>query len=175
MTDKGIRPWERPRYTNAHFSEEEQKCWELRLRGLSIRRIAAELDMPKSTVDLRLRAVFDQFHEDSAAMRDQWIAMELERLDAAQVAVIAVLESNHLVVSDGRVVRMDGLPILDSGPVLAAVDRLVRISESRRRLLGLDAPSKHQVTHTDADLDAAVRELAEQLQQRAAGRPVPQE
>jgi hypothetical protein len=34
----------------------------------------------------------------------------------------------------------------DDGPVLSAIDRIVRISESRRKLLGLDQPAKTQVS-----------------------------
>jgi hypothetical protein len=34
--------------------------------------------------------------------------------------------------------------LADDAPVLNAVDRLVKISESRRKLLGLDAPAKVQ-------------------------------
>lgn len=172
---KQIQPWARPRYTNAHFADEQRACWNLRLRGLSIRQIAAQLGMSKSTVELRLRAEFEEYRQDSATMREQWIQLELERLDAAMAAVIAVLEANHLTISEGHVVRIDGQPIQDYGPVLAATDRLVRISESRRKLLGLDAPTKHQVTHVESDLDAALRELADQVQASAAGQPVPAE
>jgi hypothetical protein len=35
---------------------------------------------------------------------------------------------------------------MDDGPVLSAIDRLVRISESRRKLLGLDQPAKMNVS-----------------------------
>lgn len=57
------------------------------------------------------------------ALREQ----ELERLDLLQRKATVELESES------------------EGTVLAAVDRLIKISESRRRLLGLDAPQKHEV------------------------------
>eukprot|EP00918_Siedleckia_nematoides_P107127 GHVU01233574.1.p2 GENE.GHVU01233574.1~~GHVU01233574.1.p2 ORF type:complete len:186 (+),score=40.33 GHVU01233574.1:527-1084(+) len=160
---KQLTRWTPPRYTNAHFAEEQRLCWDLRLRGRSIRQIAAETGLTKSTVERRLRSEFEEYRQDSAAMREQYIALELERLDAAQQVVVAVLEANHMLVSDGRVVTVDGSPLPDSGPVLAAVRELRMISESRRKLLGLDAPAKATVTHANADVDAAVEELAREM------------
>lgn len=164
---KQIQPWAPPRYTNAHFAEEQRRCWELRLRGMSLRQIAAVTGLSKSTVENRLRGEFEEYRQDSAAMREQYIAMELERLDAAQQVVIGILEANHLLVADGRVVRVDGAPLPDAGPVLAAIREFRQISESRRKLLGLDAPAKATVTHANADVDAAVQELAREMALRA--------
>lgn len=164
---KQIQPWARARYTNSHFAEEQRRCWELRLRGFSLRRIAAETGLSKSTVENRLREEFEEYRQDSASLKEQYVALELERLDAAQTVVLAVLEANHMLVSDGRVVRIDGAPLPDSGPVLAAVREFRMISESRRKLLGLDAPTKTTVTHAASDVDAAVEELAREMALRA--------
>lgn len=57
------------------------------------------------------------------ALREQ----ELERLDLLQRKATNELESES------------------EGTVLAAIDRLIKISESRRKLLGLDAPIRHEV------------------------------
>lgn len=160
---KQVQPWARPRYTNSHFAEEQRRCWEMRLRGYSLRRIAAETGLSKSTVERRLLDEFEEYRQDSASLKDQYVALELERLDAAQTVVLAVLEANHMMVSDGRVVRVDGAPLPDSGPVLAAVREFRMLSESRRKLLGLDAPMKTTVTHAAADVDAAVAELAREM------------
>lgn len=76
-------------------------------------------------------------------------AVELERLDGLARAAEEVLRRHHVVVSQGRVVRWGeeegdkaGLPLEDDGPVLQAIDRLVKISAERRKLLGLDAATK---------------------------------
>lgn len=84
------------------------------------------------------------------------LKMELARLDALQTEVIKVLQSTHLVVSKGMVVRdflddEDGRPIIDAltgnpltrrledpSPKLAAVDRALKIMERRAKYLGLD-------------------------------------
>ncbi len=163
-----VQPWARPRYTNSRFAEEQRQCWELRLRGLSIRQIAGQTGLTKSTVENRLRCEFEEYRQDSAALREQYIQLELERLDAAQTVVLAILEANHVLVSDGRIVSIEDeegnkIPLPDSGPVLAAVREFRQISESRRKLLGLDAPTKSTVLHAEADVDAAVAELAAEM------------
>lgn len=56
-----------------------------------------------------------------------------------------------------------------------AVDRASRILEAIAKLEGANRPEKIEITPGETDLDAALRELEEQLRRRAAGRPVPQE
>lgn len=69
------------------------------------------------------------------------------RLERAQEAAMAVLESTHITVSHGRVITIkddngNDVPLPDHGPILSAVDRVIRLSESLRKLDGLDAPAK---------------------------------
>ena len=72
--------------------------------------------------------------------------MELERLDRLYEAAVGVLERHHVTVSQGRVVQLDGEPLPDDGPVLQAIDRLLKLQERRARLLGLDAAQKLDVS-----------------------------
>lgn len=99
-------------------------------------------------------------------------ALELTRLDDLWVAALAVLKRPHLTVSNGRVVTInntDGLPVPveDDGPVLQAIDRLLRIQERRAKLLGLDAPTKVEVINDDL-IDAEIRRLTDELDRAAA-------
>jgi hypothetical protein len=74
------------------------------------------------------------------------IAAEAQQLDDLFAAALEVLERDHLTVSHGHIVKDDdGQPILDDGPKLAAIDRLLRIRESYRKLYGADAPSRVSV------------------------------
>lgn len=102
--------------------------------------------------------------------------LEAGRLDRLTAEAWAVLERRHVVVSNGRVVRRqvgtetaeDGTEqpvyeeVLDDAPVLAAIDRLLKISERRAKLFGLDAPSRLQVLTLDA-IDAEIARLNAQL------------
>jgi hypothetical protein len=84
---------------------------------------------------------------------------ELHRLDRLSAKAMKVLETDHHVIQGGRVVtreleseRVDPVTgktvpaviveLVDDGPTLAAIDRLLKLSESRRKLLGLDAATK---------------------------------
>lgn len=78
---------------------------------------------------------------------DELRELELARLDVAHQAAQEVLQARHLAHSGGKVVRdVDSsgneVTLTDHGPVLAAIDRVVKVSESRRKLLGLDAPER---------------------------------
>lgn len=102
---------------------------------------------------------------------EELIQLELDQLDMMTAAVLEVLEANHYVVSQGRLIYLheDAPPLTDDSPVLAAVDRLLKIQERRARLLGLDRPTKATVTHAAADVDAAVAELVHEMSLR--GKP----
>jgi hypothetical protein len=94
---------------------------------------------------------------------------ELQRLDALWARAWMVLERHHVTVSHGRIVcGDDGDPLLDDGPVLAAIDRLLKIQERRSKFLGLDAPTKHEVVSMDV-LDREIQRLTAELGPDAAG------
>lgn len=96
-------------------------------------------------------------------LREQALATELAKLDGYEQAALAVLHSEHVTVSQGKVIVVDGVPLADDGPVLAALDRLDRIVDRRSKLLGLYAPTRQTVTVLTEDVvDAALREAAEE-------------
>lgn len=67
----------------------------------------------------------------------------LARMDARYARAVEILEREHVVVSHGKVVRNeDGEPLRDSGPELAALAVMERVDVERRKLLGLDAETK---------------------------------
>jgi len=147
-----IQTWAPPRYTNAHFAEEQRICYEMRLRGMPLRAIAEATGLSLTTVWRRIDC---EIKETLDPLRSKVRELEIERLDRMQLIVLAVLEREHLVISDGRVVyRTDAngekTPVQDPGPALAAIDRLLKIQERRARLLGLDAPTKVDTTITES-------------------------
>jgi len=77
---------------------------------------------------------------------DELRTREFDRLEALGREALAVLEKDHLVVNAGRVVfygpEGQERPLLDDAPKLAAINTLIKVSESLRKLLGLDAASK---------------------------------
>lgn len=96
---------------------------------------------------------------------EDMVTMALARLDEQYRIALTILQSNHMLVNAGEVVQDyirgdDGqplefngarirVPLKDNGPALAALDRLLKIEESRRKLLGLDKPTKVAPTTPD--------------------------
>ncbi|MFJ8690296.1 hypothetical protein [Micromonospora wenchangensis] len=100
---------------------------------------------------------------------------ELQRLDLLMAEAWRVLRRQHVTVSHGRIIRDEETdqPLLDDGPVLAAIDRVLKIQERRAKFLGLDAPTRVEAITTDA-LDAEIAKLSAELEAEADS-PVPVE
>lgn len=173
------------RKNRAKRAEYAEIVFDLTLQGLSIRKIDALTQDPNGpTGGHRISATtVKEMIREEAARRidpkvDEWRAVQVTRIEAAlarldglEEAAIKVLEREHITVNNGRIISLDGVPLPDDGPVLQAIDRLVKIEEARlrngealRRILGLDAPTKvdHTVTETtqqDIELQELVAEM----------------
>lgn len=131
---------------------------DLRTKGHTYQQIADQLDYAdkKSAYDAVQRAMHDVIREPAEAALNFELARldaELGRLTGLEEAAREVLERNHVTIANnGQVVHHDGEPLIDDAPVLQAIDRLLKIEEqrrrngeSRRKLLGMDAPSRVSV------------------------------
>jgi hypothetical protein len=155
--------------------DRDAKAVDLRRRHLTFRQIADQLGYASvaSAYDAVHRGLLDAMREPADAVRN----MELQRLDELGRAAWRVLYDKHYVVGSAGKVALHpdtGRPLVDDGPVLAAMDRLLKISEARRKLLGLDAPVRAEVRHVDsfdADIAALVAGLAAGGKGPAAGHP----
>jgi hypothetical protein len=161
-----------------------------RIQAVKMRLDGVRVDEIAETLGYRSTgAVFQDFSRYLAKMAAEPTAelraLEVQRLDDMYAAVMGVLRREHITVSHGHVVMVpdpdnEGAQkvLLDDGPVLAAVDRLLKIQERRAKLLGLDAPTKVSVI-TDAALDEelarATAEAAELERLTAGEDPDPEE
>lgn len=79
-------------------------------------------------------------------------AVELLRLEKLWEKAYALLDVDTPMVSHGKVIYQEDpdtgerVPVRDVTPVLAAIDRCVRVAERKSKLLGADSPT--QVEHT---------------------------
>lgn len=112
------------------------KAWELRVKGKSYRAIGEALGVSGKTAhqdcQIVLARVIAEANENAAQDR----ATALYRLDKA----LEVVES----AIDAQVFTEAGEA--DHELRLKALDRLMRIEERRAKLLGLDAPTKQEVS-----------------------------
>lgn len=146
-------------------AQRREQAIKLRMAGVRYEDIARQLGYASrgaAACDVQ-RALASTIAEPSEEMR----ALEVQRLDMLWQNAMKVLSRHHVTVSNGKVVTLDGEPVKDDGPVLQAIDRLLRIQERRAKLLGLDAPAKHEVVTLDA-IDAQIRALTEELERADA-------
>jgi hypothetical protein len=137
----------------------------LRSAGLTYAQVAAELGYPSAS---SAAAAAKRALRSSKTLLDrqsgELATLELERLDQLEQAARRVLETRHITIQDGRIVRDDdGQVVEDDGPVLQAIDRLVRISDARTRLIAANrAPGTVEsgVRRELAALSAAVADGA---------------
>jgi hypothetical protein len=122
--------------------------------------IAAELGITEDVAEKDYQRARDAAKAEFAAARSAAVAVEAVRLDAMEQAAWEVLRRDHIVIQHGQVVRINRKPVKDDGPILDAIDRLVRISARRAKMLGLDAPVKVEVSD---ERRAAIRAVAERL------------
>lgn len=154
------------RANRARVGEQAARAYELRLTGMTLAAIAKEMGLSVGTVHARIEAHLAG-HVDPLA--DEYRRVELDRLDDLQRRAYEVLDAKHLVAQNGKVVEHEGAPLRDHAPVLAAIDRLVRISERRAKLLGLDMPAKVSATVTQADpKDLKLSRIIEEAKARNA-------
>jgi hypothetical protein len=150
------------RRSRAEVADREVRAIDMRRNGATYDQIGQQLGISTSGAAQIVKRVLDRHVTE--ALPDVR-KLELDRLDQLQLAALLVLRREHWLVQAGKVViDQAGLPMRDDGPTLAAIDRLVRIGESRRRLLGVDAPVRHEVKFFTVDeLDSQIAELEQQL------------
>jgi len=117
--------------------EEQRVCYELRLLGHPIREVARlaseELGWNVSEEVARRRIEAEGLQRVQPA-EDALRSMELDRLDRYLLATEKIAYE------------------APDGPTkLAALDRALKVQERRSKLLGLDAPTRTDVTVTEAD------------------------
>lgn len=139
-------------------AERDAEMARMKARGLSYRQISAavglEVSAVHAAVQRAIEATIRQPAEEAKAAALHQLELSLERYEQMRDAIVATLERKHYVVSNGRLVYLkeEEEPLEDDAFVLAAMESLRRIEESRRGLLerqakylGLDAAQKVQV------------------------------
>lgn len=118
----------------------------LKEEGLTFREISKQLGVSLGLVHKDFEASLTRVLEPSVtAYRAEHVA----RLHKMREVVEDVLQRRHVIVSaSGRIAYDDDGPVEDDGVVLSAIDRLHKIDEAERKLLGLDVRPEVQITGT---------------------------
>jgi hypothetical protein len=142
--------------------ETDAEAARLRAEGLTYPQIAERMGCAWSTAYARVaRALAAVPVEAVGELR----AIECQRLDAVIARLWDVVHADHPYISQGRI--FEG--VQDAGPVISALSGIIKASESKRKLLGLDAPARQVVTVVTEDaVDAELRRLEAELAQVAS-------
>lgn len=124
-------------------AERDARAADLFDQGLTYHEIAAELGISKSSAFYAVQRAIRSVTQDAGTRALERRHQELQLL---WEAAMEVLESHHVVVSNGRIIELDGEPLTDHGPTLQAVETLRRLNESLRKLDGTDQPTKVNVS-----------------------------
>lgn len=148
---RGEPPSHQPSH-RAMVAQRRAKAIELKNRGLSWQQVAEQMAPEYNDTDGHPSAAFACVDVTRALKQaNKELAMGLEeyreaarmRLDGLRRQVFAVLARPHYVMYQGQfVIDEDGNKVRDDGPVLAAVDRLMKIEERQAKIDGTDASEK---------------------------------
>src|SRR5690242_13372545 len=136
-------------------AERRAQAVELRRAGLTYHAIGIALGCTEANAHKLVKAALrTTVQTPSHALLEQ----ELAELELARTRTLAIIDAQHRVISAGAIVcedmiGADGNPVVDertgkpfkvplhnARPVIEAIRLLLSIAESRRTLLGIDAP-----------------------------------
>ena len=161
-----------PARRTAAAMEKDAQAYDLFRRGLSYRQIAAQLDWKsaKSAFEAVRRAARDNAtdpldaEEQRQAFYDRW---QDYRRTAHRVLAMRHYQSNQ---AGNLVTGPDGEFLIDTGPWLAALDRLVKVDDIELKLRGLYPPARARVEIVD---DEVARALVDQMEAEIAALSAP--
>jgi hypothetical protein len=135
------KPPGRPAALRALVAERRTKLLELKSTGWSHQRIVNDAGLgyrDKAHVSKDLARTLDQHRAATQMGADDYRALELAKLDEQEAILWDIVRDGHPVVQGGKIVA----DVEDVGPVLGALDRILRIAQQRAKLLGLEAPMR---------------------------------
>lgn len=153
-------------------NQAEREAWAAArwaVNGWTYKQIGEAMDASEPTAFRYVRAGLRVSQEVAQATAEQARAAHRARLEYATDVALAVMERDHVTVSHGKIIMGEGdVPLLDDGPKLAAADRVRALSESLRRLDGLDAATKVDTNITTTPQDAELQERIRVARERVA-------
>jgi hypothetical protein len=140
-------------------------------QGLTFFQIAGRQGCIEATAHKRVqRAIRNRYRLEADELR----AVEEERLNYLTRRFSALMHKKTYKISvSGKVVTdpNTGQPLEDFSEQRMAGLAMLKVAESKRKLLGLDQPVRHKVEITDK-MDAEIERLAQELSVSGAGEPV---
>lgn len=124
--------------TREFLAQRDLKIWQMRGSGMSHSDIGKALDLSIRAVSAALSRQARKLNREAAYDYPEVMRLELERLDKLQASIWPLAQHRKITLGDGSEVVVE--------PDLKAVETLLKISQDRRKLLGLDAPQRLDIS-----------------------------
>lgn len=154
------------RAQRANTAQRRREAIDMRMAGSSYQQIADALGYAtRGAACQDVTRALEQAVAEQTQSAEAYREEELQRLDLLLTEAWAILKRAHVTVSHGKLIydERTGEPLLDDGPTLQAIDRILKIQERRSKYLGLDAPTKVEAITIDS-LDLEIAKLAAELE-----------
>jgi hypothetical protein len=153
-----------PREESVNLSKKrrDMECLRLKARGYTLEQIAIKMGMDSE------KKVGQSIVRATAATRiwavDEQRIIEYESLAELEARLWELLREGESKVNARGELILDqfGREVPDKRFYIEVTDRILKAKERRARMLGLDAPSRHQVMTLDS-VESAIRDLEAEL------------
>jgi hypothetical protein len=141
------------------------------VQGMTYQQIADAEQCSEQTAHIRVRrAIRNQYRLEADELRvvaDEQLSFLTRQLTAL------IHKKSYKIAPNGKIAvhPETGEPLEDYSEQRMTALALLKVGESRRKLLGLDQPVKHRVEITDK-MDSEIERLAQDLAANGAGEPV---
>ena len=127
---------------NPETMKRDAKAAELRAQRMTYQQIGDELGITRQSAHEAVKRAMNDIVERGRAGTEAAIEMELANLDAVFEGYLEIAQKRHAHLTNKGDVR----EFEDDTIILNAYNGLIKVSESRRKLLGLNAPTRTEVT-----------------------------
>lgn len=149
----------------------DNECARLKAQGWKLEDIAKHLGLDKPNPEngpTRVAAAIKRALGEMARFAgDEMRLMELNSLDELEWEAWKTLQTRHVVINQGHIVRDEetGDAVNDDRFILEVLDRILKIKERRAKLMGLDAPQRREVITMDS-IEQEIAKLESELKKQ---------
>lgn len=146
----------------AQRAELAAKAYSMALKGETYTAIGKALGVSRTTV---ATLCSEYVTELTVPLADDMRKREDDKLNRLEALAWKLLADKHIAYQHGKVVMLDGSAIEDTEPVFKAIDRVLKVSERRSKLWGIDMPTKSEHTiRTDSVVDDSILALVAEME-----------
>jgi hypothetical protein len=158
--------------------ERDAEAARLKALGWSLPDIAKQLGLdhpnPENAIVRTAAAIRRAMARAVRFAGDEERHLQLQSLDELELRLWKLLDNGTVLVQQGRIIEIDGVPLDDHRFGLEVVDRLLKVKDQRAKLLGTYAPTRVETLTIDS-VEAEIERLQKELAVGGAALPAPED